>query len=288
VNAVIVVAAIFTSSDFLTITVLWSMGMAFKYSKLWSAGYDWRDVFRQPRDRRLLDVASETIEEARAVFDRSRRGLPREPRHRPLPPPPPAGSPAAAPRGDYGRYTDTVRRAEQDRGEIIRLVSSLPKSDQLLVDGVIPAADGLYQRIQTLSRALLEQERVLAPGAMEQIEEQIATLEAQANPLDVAASEERVRRLALLKRQRRALVDAIRRRDETSSKLESCSLALQGMRLDVLRLRAGGVASASEHITLLTERARSLAEEVDAAVRGVDDLRGARAPSRRGGERDRV
>jgi len=51
----------------------------------------------------------------------------------------------------------------------------------------------------------------------------------------------------------------------------------------VLRLRAGGVASVSQHITLLTERARSLADEVDAAVGGVDEAR--RAAGTRGAAR---
>ena len=74
VNAVIVIASIFGHADFYVITVLWWMIMAFKYSKLWNAGYDWRDVFRQPRDRRLVDVAGETIEEARGLFD---QGAPR-------------------------------------------------------------------------------------------------------------------------------------------------------------------------------------------------------------------
>ncbi|MBX6330392.1 MAG: protein kinase [Gemmatimonadaceae bacterium] len=271
VNAVILIAAIFTSSDFMTITVIWSMVMAYKYSKLWSAGYDWRDVFRQPRDRRLVDVATETIEEARGVLDRwrgkERERAPRLPRAASAPP-------RAITAGvDFGPYNDTVRRAEQDRGEIIQIVNALPKSDRGLVDGVIPAAEGLYQRVRSLATRLVEQDRVAAPGGMERIEEQIELLEAQANPLDVAGSEERVRRLAQLKRERRALADATRRRAETASRLESCSLALQNMRLDVLRLRAGGVAGVSEHITVLTERARSLAEEVDAAVRGVDEAR---------------
>jgi len=108
-------------------------------------------------------------------------------------------------------------------------------------------------------------------------------LEAQANPLDYTASEERVRRLARLKRDRRAVADASRRRSETWGKLESCALALQSMRVDVLRLRAGGVASVSQHITVLTERARSLADEVDAAVGGVDEAR--RAAGSRGATR---
>ena len=56
---VIVVASIFGDRDFLGVTVLWSIYIAFKYAKLWSDGYDWRDVFRQPRERELIDVVDE-------------------------------------------------------------------------------------------------------------------------------------------------------------------------------------------------------------------------------------
>ena len=94
-----------------------------------------------------------------------------------------------------------------------------------------------------------------------------------------------MRRLALLKRQRRALADNARRRQQTAAKLESCLLALQNMRYDTLRLRAGGVAAASQQITLLTERARALAEDVDAAVLGVEEARRVSSTSRRGRER---
>ncbi|MGE5731343.1 MAG: serine/threonine-protein kinase, partial [Gemmatimonas sp.] len=57
VNGVIVIASIVGDSDFFGVTVLWSIYLAFKYAKLWADGYDWRDVFRQPRDRDLIDVA---------------------------------------------------------------------------------------------------------------------------------------------------------------------------------------------------------------------------------------
>jgi len=281
VNAVIVIASIFGHADFYVITVFWSMIMAFNYSKLWNAGYDWRDVFRQPRDRRLLDVAGETIEEARGLFDKERRNLPRPPRVA-LPPMPPMPGSAEqqrasgfdATRTDMGPYRGTVQRAEQDRNEILRMVSSLPPNDQSLVDGVIPATEALFQRIQLLAQAAAADEKSAAPEALAQIESQISELEAQANPLDVRASEDRVRRLALLKRQRRGVADVARRHDEARAKLDSCVLALQNMRLDILRLRAGAVANAGSHITQLTERARSLAEEVDAAVYGAESARG--------------
>jgi serine/threonine protein kinase len=280
VNAVIVIFSIFGHMDLYFITVFWSMGMAFKYSKLWNAGYDWRDVFRQPRDRRLVDVAGETFEEARGLFDKERRAMPRAPRMA-LPPMPMPGNTAQqrapgydAGRSDMGAYRGTVQRAEQDRGEILRMVSSLPASDQSLVEGVIPATEALVQRIQLLAQAAAADEKSSAPDALAQIEAQISELEAQANPLDVRASEDRVRRLALLKRQRRGVADVARRHDDARAKLDSCVLALQNMRLDILRLRAGSVANAGSHITQLTERARSLAEEVDAAVYGAESARG--------------
>ena len=273
VNAVIVVAAIFTSSDFISITVIWGIFMALKYSKLWSAGYDWHDVFREPRDRPFSDVlqeAGEHIEDFFNKFDKKKRGQVRERRrHRRVAAPEqrqalPSGSAAPAHPAEYGRYADQVRRASHDLEEIARIVGSLPRSDQSLVEGVVPAAEGLFRRTQGLAAALNASEP--SPGAADRIEEEIASLEAQANPLDVARSEERVRRLALLKRERRAVADALRRHDETAAKLESCLIALQNMRIDVLRLRAEGVAGVSQHITLLTERARSLADEVDTVV----------------------
>ena len=282
VNVVIVIAAIFTSSDFITITVIWSIVMALKYSKLWSAGYDWHDVFREPRDRPFTDVlqeAGEHVEDFFNRFDKKKRGKVRERRRRrslargPAPMLPPGASTSPDSPVDYGAYADVVRRAARDRDEIMRIVSALPRSDQSLVEGVIPAAEGLYRRTQGLAATLKAHEP--SPGAADRIEEEIAALEAQANPLDVSRSEERVRRLALLKRERRAVADLIRRHDETAAKLESCVTALKNMHIDVLRLRAEGVAGVSQHITLLTERARSLAEEVDAVVQVGAGSRGA-------------
>ncbi|MBK5189702.1 MAG: protein kinase, partial [Gemmatimonadaceae bacterium] len=234
VNAVIVIASIFGHADYYVVTVFWSMIMAFKYSKLWNAGYDWRDVFRQPRDRRLVDLAGETIEEARGLFDKERRAMPRAPRMALPPMPAMPGSPehqrAAGfdpSRTDMGPYRGTVQRAEQDRSEILRMVSSLPPSDQSLVEGVIPATEALFQRIQLLAQASAADEKSSAPEALAQIEAQIVELEAQANPLEGRASEDRVRRLALLKRQRRGVADVARRHDDARAKLDSCVLALQ-------------------------------------------------------------
>ncbi|MDB4884508.1 MAG: protein kinase, partial [Gemmatimonadetes bacterium] len=69
VNAVILVFSVLGHGGFLGVTMLWSIIVAFQYAKLWSEGYDWRDVFRQPRDRELMEVVEEALEHVRAVFD---------------------------------------------------------------------------------------------------------------------------------------------------------------------------------------------------------------------------
>ena len=102
------------------------------------------------------------------------------------------------------------------------------------------------------------------------MEQEISRLEAQANPLDRSASEERIRRLAYLKRQRRAIADAEKRRGQLAQKLDSCALMLHNMSLDVLRLRTGG--QSFQQITQVAERAMSLAREVDNAVYVADEM----------------
>ena len=286
VNVVIVLAAIIADVDLLFFTVVWSIFMAANYAKLWTSGYDWRDVFKQPRDRRLLDVAQETVDDVRTIFDRNHQPVRRARR---VALPPGGGLRAAdvnhqlaAPidASRFGAHAQVVRQAERDRDEIMRMIDALPPGDRERVTGIGPSAEALFDRVRTLALAVAEFERTNDPRPLADVEAQISRLESEANPLDRQASEERVRRLALLKRQRRALSTQDRRRSEAAGKLDSCVLALGNMRLDVLRLRAGNIAGSMDQITTLTERARSLAEEVDAAVYAADEIGNVLATSR--------
>ena len=114
--------------------------------------------------------------------------------------------------------------------------------------------------------------RGTAAGAEQRIEEEILRLEAEANPLDERASEERVRRLALLKRQRRAVRETDERITRDSARLQSCADALRAMRLDLLRLKSGN--QSPQQVTLLVEQAMSLAQDVDGLVMANELARG--------------
>ncbi|MEO5870385.1 MAG: serine/threonine-protein kinase [Gemmatimonadaceae bacterium] len=284
VNGVILVFAIFGQSV-LPVTVLWSIYIAFKYAKLWSEGYDWRDVFRQPRDREVMEVIEEAGEWLRAVFDpgaRARLRANREQRKMAarMSPPLVGSGFDASPRGSGGAayppalvdnaLADRVRQAFSDRDEIFRRMESLggalPSSQR---EEISRSAMQLAEKVQSLALAMDESSRMDITSAREQLESEISTLENAANPLE-RGSEDRVRRLAYLKRQRRALVDADTRRKSLSSKLETCALALQNMRFDLMRL--GASPQMHQHITGLANQAMSLAENVDEALYVADQM----------------
>ena len=306
VNAVIVIAAIFASDrDFIGITVLWSIYMAFKYAKLWSEGFDWRDVFQQTRDKELIDVADEAAEWLRAVFDANKRKEMRQQRRArnfarrssgalQLPSPSSASmsgsmsvsSSMPVARGAVyeaaGTHADKVRNAATDRDEILRLVNSLPDREQQQVAEVPRSANALHERIQALAISLADLDRNVVNGGVDALESEIMRLEEQANPLE-RGSEERVRRLAYLKRQRRGMKDLSERRGAVAAKLETCSIALRQLKLDVLRLRAGS--QTHQRVTNLALEAIAMAENVDNALYVADEIADATRPPARSGAR---
>ncbi|HEX2779087.1 MAG TPA: serine/threonine-protein kinase [Gemmatimonadaceae bacterium] len=288
----------------LMISGFWAMGIAWRFTGLMGRGYSWRDLLRQPPEREFVDLLGDWVESAQSVFNsekrmarrlanrdaREARRLARRDAQRGLPPitvrsPLPGQTGARpgmgnawSPLPNAGRDTGSqaaprdsaLAQAQIDRDEIKRLIDSMPTADRSLVANVVPSADALLDRVRTLSISLADIERNMPQGQLAAVDAEIARLEGEANPLDRARSEERVRRLASLRRQRRALSDLAARRDQMAARIESCALALQSMRFDVLRLRAG--AQSHAQVTSLALEALSLAREVDYAVSANDDV----------------
>jgi serine/threonine protein kinase len=281
VNGVIVIASIVGQNDLLGFTVLWSIYLAFKYAKLWADGYDWRDVFRQSRDRDLIDVADDSLTYVRAIFNRDQRQALRQQRRarlgsRTTPPAtalprvsrPVVGDDVVSAAGSYG---DRIRRAESDRNEVLRLLERMPSAERSRIPDVGRSADALAEKVKYLAIALSDLERGVSAGGSDSIEAEITRLESAANPLDESGSDERVKRLAFLKRQRRALADIVGRRDAVAAKLETCVVALQNIKLDLIRLNAGS--QTPQHITSLAMDALNLADSVDSALFVADEMR---------------
>ncbi|MGH7713865.1 MAG: serine/threonine-protein kinase, partial [Gemmatimonadaceae bacterium] len=77
-GSVSVVLAVFDVVSFMPFVGVWSVYLAYKYSQLWTEGYDWRDVLREPRDRMFFDVVADWFDNVRALYDRKKRAEVRE------------------------------------------------------------------------------------------------------------------------------------------------------------------------------------------------------------------
>lgn len=279
VNAVLLPAGIFGSNAFFIATIWWTVGMAVQYSRLWTAGYNWRDVFRQPKDRLIFDVAAETIDDARALFDETKREQVRaRARQRnsgmfsPLPGLPALpgvpGMPGMSGWGGGGGavqttpYSPAIQQAGLDRDEIHRQLAGLSDLERANLPDVGPSADAAFLKVQQLAATLDDLDRSGSGESPDQLEREITDLEAQANPLDFNASEGRVRRLAQLKRQRRVLSELRRKRDEASAKLENCRSLLKSMRLELMRYRSAGLGAPSSGLTMVTQQMQSVVRDL--------------------------
>jgi serine/threonine protein kinase len=288
VNAILVPISLFSNHDFIAVTVIWTVALAFKYSKLWAAGYDWRDVFRQPRDRLMFDVAAETIDDARALFDEKKRAQVRArarsrgqglfspisplPSMQPFQPYPRVNAPGSStlspiPAGAPGpfadsRYGSAIREAESDHREIHRQLLNMPPDEREQIPEVATSADAVFRKVQQLALSLSDMDRGAGRESPEAVEKEISTLESQANPLDHNASEGRVRRLAMLRRQRRALADVGRKKQEAQAKLDNCRQLLRSMRLELVRFRTGGLNAQPTGLTMVTQQAQSVVRDI--------------------------
>ncbi|MBK6305880.1 MAG: serine/threonine protein kinase [Gemmatimonadetes bacterium] len=281
-GGVSVVVAAFGGPDFAGLWGMYSIYIAWKYAKLWSDGYDWRDILKEPKDRLFFDVVAEWTDSVRALWDPTKRGEVRD-RMRArssiggdffdragsagaLG----AGAPVNVVASLGGASGRSVQDARRNRDEILRLIETLPKKEKSILGDVPSSAMALYQKVEALALQVQELERTVPAESSAQLDAEIARLEGEANPLDTRASEERVRRLAYLKRQRRAVADLGGRLSQSREKLESCMLALQNMRLEVVRLRSGP--QNFQTITSVAEKAIALGREVDAAVYARDEM----------------
>ncbi len=213
-----------------------------RYIRLWHAGYSWRDVFARPPapdaiEARLAAVGSRPVDLPRATTD------------------------------EFGGHAEPIQQARSDRKAILRIVDRLPKSERKLLPDVVATADALLNRAEELARTLHAMSGSVDRGALARLEEKIQATKHQGD------STERNRQVGLLERQRQALTDLLTRRQLVADQLESCVLAMQNVRFDLLRLRSAGVAVALDDLTRATQQARALSRDVDHVIAAAGEIK---------------
>jgi hypothetical protein len=224
------------------------IGVFRNYAQLWQAGYSWRDVLTRP-------PAPDAVETTLV------KGAPRMPRQ--LPPPKPE---------DFGAHLGAIQQVQGDRQAILKLLDRLPASERKMLPEVQPTVSALYERATDLARTLHALDSSMNVQELAQIDDRLAALARE--PDDT----ERARRLSLLERQRQAIVDIQGRRSQVASHLESCVLAMQNVRFDLLRLRSAGVAAVLGDLTQATQQAKALSRDVDNAIAAAGEIREAMRP----------
>jgi serine/threonine protein kinase len=240
VNGMLLLLNMFTGINhpwFMFPAVFMGFGLARNYARLWTAGYSWRDVVHRPPAPDALEA-----KESR-------------------------GSLTAAAPEEMGPHAASIEQARSDRAAILAMLERLPKSERKMLPDIAPTVDQLLERATDLARTLYALERDIDTTALDKIEARIGGLDQE------PPSADRERRMGLLQRQRQTMHDLVARRTVLGSQLESCLLAMQNVRFDLLRLRSAGVAEALGDLTQATQQARALSRDVDAAVSAAGEIR---------------
>jgi serine/threonine-protein kinase len=110
-------------------------------------------------------------------------------------------------------------------------------------------------------------EEDVSPAALEEVERRLVAARGQPE------SRERDQRLQLLERQRTTMADLLTRHETLRTQLESASLVLQNMRLDMIALRSAGVQSAMDDVSSATQEARALSRDIANVLDAAKEVR---------------
>jgi serine/threonine-protein kinase len=166
-----------------------------------------------------------------------------------------------------GAHGPIVRRAVDDGSQIRDIISKLSPVEREMLPDVAPTIDGLMERVGSLATTLHRLDADVSGTSLGALDERIAGAERDGRAGDSD------RRLALLRRQRSTLHDLLERRRTLLDQLESASLTLQTLKLDLLKLRSAGVGSALEDVTSATREARALSRDIGHLLDAAEDVR---------------
>ncbi|MEP6763335.1 MAG: protein kinase [Gemmatimonadaceae bacterium] len=164
-------------------------------------------------------------------------------------------------------FGKTVRSAVEDHATIKETSSKLSDADKLLVPDVDPTADALLERVSAIAGSLERLERDMPGDAFSDLAQRIASVEGEP-----ATAPDRERRLSLLTRQQSSLQDLVNRKETLQRQLESASMALRSLRLDMVKLNALGMGALGD-VTHATQEARALSKDIGRAIDAADEIR---------------
>lgn len=163
-------------------------------------------------------------------------------------------------------HGERLRLAVDDRTAIRQQMVRLGGDEQSILPDVIPTVNALVARVAELSTALHQLDRDMGAASDGSLDARIAEMRGR-------GVQDSDRTLALLVRQRSSLAELEDRRSMFRSQLDGASIALQNLRLDVLRLGSLGLESpAGLAVGHATEQARALSRDLAYLLEGAREV----------------
>ena len=231
--------------------------LARQWSTLWAEGVTWKRIFQRdvepPAETRQLGASRESARKLGRAKRAAEDGAAR----------------LATPEVLAGPHGASVRRVAADREAIASIMTTLSKADRELIPDVTPTVDALAARASSIAFMLHHLDGDVSPDALSSLEARINTVRAE--PEDSA---DHSRRLALLERQHSSLAELSSRRARLYGQLESVVMAMQNLKLDLLKLSSSGVQSALAEVASATVEARALSRDIDHVLAAAEEVRG--------------
>lgn len=231
----------------LIVAIVFAIGLIRQGAALWADGVSVPELFSRgplsPDSRALKADSSRALPGVRHQ-DRGRRALQ------------PVDLPANASPTDRA-----MARAREQHEGIVQTMRQLPPADRELIPDVRPTIDALLEQVLVLGDALRRLEENVRSTSMDEVDSRLAALEREAD-----RTGEWERKRELLDRQRTSIRELQQRQADLRSRFDRATLLLENLRLDVLKLRSSGVASASEDVLGATQAARALSRDIRNAL----------------------
>ena len=169
-----------------------------------------------------------------------------------------------------GPHGEAVRRAASDRAAVQETLARLAPEERNMIPDVGPTVEALAQRVGSLALTLHRLDADVGGASVALLDARLGALRAEAGSTPTPEQE---RRIALLDRQRATIGELSERRSVLAGQLESASLALQNLRLDLLKLRSSGLGTAMSDVANATQEAKALSRDIGHAVEAVNEVK---------------
>ena len=148
------------------------------------------------------------------------------------------------------------------------VLAKLSPPDRQMLPEILPTVDALVARVRSLAQGLHQLDADASSEAIAKLERRLADTRAMG-----AGAPDGERRLQLLERQLETLKDLALRRETVAQQLESASMVLQTIKLDLLKLRSSGLDAKLDASTGATQEARALSTDIGRVIEAANEVR---------------